>query len=260
METMGKVSVASGGSWVKMEDPLKRVPTAKVPKQTGGGRRGKVRGFSRGSRRRLLDTLNQVRRDAVVKALFVTLTYPGSWPGAWQRWKRDIDALGKRLKRQYPGVSFVWRLEYQRRGAPHFHLLLFGVPFIPHDWLARAWYAVVDSGDPKHLLAGVEVRRVKRFRSVIGYASKYLAKVKDEDSGRTDGRVWGIVGRENLPIEIVCVEVAARVWYDLRRTLRKRVEKRTGKPWYHARKRHGSMAVYFPSGDVWRLLACAVQR
>ena len=101
---MAVLEVAQGASWCKLSRPLERVPTAKVPTKKGGGKRGRVKGFSRASRRRLLDVLNQIKRPAVQSALFVTLTYPGEWPKAWERWKRDIDTFGKRLRRQYPGV------------------------------------------------------------------------------------------------------------------------------------------------------------
>lgn len=252
---MTTLELANGGSWVKLSFPLQRAPAARVPDKAHGGKRGKVRGFSRGSRRRLLDLLNKVERGAVQRALFVTLTYPGSWPSAWQRWKRDIDALGKRLLRQYPGCAFVWRLEYQKRGAPHFHLILFGVPFVPHSWLAAAWYEIVGSGDERHLQAGTEIRRVRRFRSVIGYASKYLAKVEGGDDARTDGRVWGVVGRSNLPVEIITLEISARVWYSVRRVLRSWVERKTNKPWYAARKSRGGLSCYIRSGPLLRLLA-----
>lgn len=257
---MAVLEVAQGASWCKLSRPLERVPTAKVPTKKGGGKRGRVKGFSRASRRRLLDVLNQIKRPAVQSALFVTLTYPGEWPKAWERWKRDIDTFGKRLRRQYPGVSFVWRLEYQRRGAPHFHLLVFGVPFIPHDWVARAWYDVVGSNDPRHLKAGTEIKRVRRFRSVIAYAAKYIGKEQSRGAARTDGRVWGIVGRDSLPIEIVAVEVPVKAWYSIRRTLRKWVEKRTGNRWITARGSMGSLSVYFPSKGVLRLLAFEVER
>lgn len=257
---MGKLELATGASWVKLSVERERVPTAKVPTgRIGGGPRGRVRGFSRASRRRLLDSLNKINRRAVRSALFVTLTYPREWSPAWQDWKRDIDAFGKRLMRQYPGCSFVWRLEYQKRGAPHFHLMLFGVPFIPCAWVARSWYDVVGSGDPRHLKAGTEVRRVRSFRSVIAYAAKYLAKDQNPDDARTDGRVWGIIGRANLPIEVVTVELSTRAWYTMRRYLRAWVERRTNKPWYSARGRLGGITVYFPSGEAMRLLVGVVR-
>jgi hypothetical protein len=126
---------------------------------------------------------------------------------------------------------------------------------LPHGWLASAWYEIVGSGDEKHLRAGTEVRRVRRFRSVIAYASKYLAKEQGPDEARADGRMWGIVGRQHLPIEIVSVEISARVWYSVRRQLRAYVERRTGKPWWSARGRRGGLTCYFPARSALKLLA-----
>jgi len=258
---MGRVELANGAQWVRLTDPLRRAPVANVSGGRGGGVRGKVRGFSRGSRRRLLDLLNKVRREHVAAGLFVTLTYPGVWDDSWETWKRDIDTFGKRLLRRYPGASFVWRLEYQKRGAPHFHLLVFGVPLIPHKWLARSWYEIVGSGDERHLAAGTEVKRVRRFRSVIAYAAKYISKEQGADDARCEGRVWGVVGRANLPIEIVTLSaVPDRVWWSVRRIMRKRVEKRSRFKWWSARSKRGTLSVYFDCDSFLRLLAAETAR
>jgi hypothetical protein len=135
--------------------------------------------------------------------LFVTLTYPGRWAGDWKRWKRDLDTWRRRLFHRCPRAAFVWKLEPQVRGAPHFHLIVIGVPFLAKAWLSRSWYEVVGSGDPKHLVAGTNVQQVRSHRGVKSYAAKYTAKQQKLPESWQDGvgRWWGVYGRARLGIE-----------------------------------------------------------
>jgi hypothetical protein len=92
----------------------------------------------------------------------------------------------------------VWKLEPQRRGAPHFHLLLFGLEEgLSKDWLSRSWYEVVGSGDERHLRAGTRVEGIRSWRGVMSYAAKYLGKLESlpKDWLGGVGRWWGVHNR-----------------------------------------------------------------
>ena len=102
--------------------------------------RGKCKGFSFGSRRRLLDRLNTISVAAELPA-FITMTLPddvfrddvSEFAKEAKRW---LDVWCKRLLRVEPTACGVWRIEWKGRksGAyegklfPHFHLLLWGLP------------------------------------------------------------------------------------------------------------------------------------
>jgi hypothetical protein len=99
-----------------------RVPT-KNPVQ-GGGERKEIKGFSVNSRRRLIQKMAQWNLNGLWTS-FLTLTYPRLYATNWKIWKRDIEVFFKRLARKYPDiVGLCWRLEEQKRGAPHFHLIV----------------------------------------------------------------------------------------------------------------------------------------
>lgn len=192
------VTLARGGRCVKVRRKCTRA--TRRPYQTP---RGCVREFSRKSRTRLQQFLCALPVDHVGRGmLFVTLTYPGAYPGAWGVWKRQLDTWIKRLRRRLPGCGGVWKLEPQKRGAPHFHLLLVGVPFLAREWLSRSWYEVVGSGDKRHLAAGTNVELARSHRGVVAYASKYVAKQErlpvEWDAGV--GRWWGVFGRRELAV------------------------------------------------------------
>ncbi len=207
------VEVSVGGTLLSVKG---RKALGKAP---GGGIRGEVSGFSRGSRRRLMRKIASIDRERQRDIpIFGTLTYPSVWPDDPSRWKRDLDTWGKRLMRRYPKAYVIWKLEPQQRGAPHFHLVIFGVPWMDKDWLSQSWYDVVASGDEKHLRAGTRIENIRSWRGVMSYASKYTAKVIDElpPGWESVGRMWGIIGRKNMPITIVRFAVTRQVAHHVR--------------------------------------------
>jgi hypothetical protein len=137
-----------------------------------GGPRGMVTGVSRASLARMMRTIATLDFEpweaAVVRGWtvpMVTLTYPGDWlrwaPSA-QVCAGHLAAWWRRVRRAtgYP-VSAIWVREWQRRGAPHYHVLVplparVGDIWIA-DWVSRSWFEVVGSGDSRHLAAGTNV-------------------------------------------------------------------------------------------------------
>lgn len=160
---------------------------------------------------RLMRTVSAVRRDCL--PIFVTLTFPADYPTI-ERAKRDLDAFLKRLARKFPEVAGVWKLEPQRRGAPHFHLLVWGADFEAlQEFVPLAWFQVVKSDDPNHLawhrgeLGNSHcVQQIKTLGGVSWYINKYMSK---EVGSQFDwGRWWGVFHRDNLPLgEVVNMEV-----------------------------------------------------
>lgn len=174
----------------------------------GGGQRGKVKGFSKQSRRRLMQLIACVRKTAELPC-FVTLTYPDRFPSV-ERAKRDLKVFLQRLDRKFDQVGYIWKLEPQQRGAPHFHLLVWGVTAVDlFSWTARTWFEIAGDGDPNHFKfhAGMLkeskpcVQKVRSFRGVWSYASKYLGKTFEvaEWGSTWTGRFWGVGKRENIP-------------------------------------------------------------
>lgn len=103
--------------------------------------RSVCKGFSRSSRRRLLNHLNCLSTDAALP-LFVTLTLPdpeyvASISEFSKKAKSLLDVWLKRLTRICPSCSGFWRIEWQTRKSgpcegkvfPHFHLMLWGLEY-----------------------------------------------------------------------------------------------------------------------------------
>lgn len=213
-------TVAVGGA-------LLQVKSGRAGRPGLGGKRGKVHTFTRAARRRLLFLLNSINRDLVVSLpLFLTLTYPAVWDDDPELWKEHIERLWKRIQRRFPNAALVWRLEPQKRGAPHYHCLLFNVQFVEKEWLSAAWYEIVGSGDEKHKRFGSRVEQVKSWNGVNKYASKYVAKLPDEAIQFTNvGRWWGVKGRENLPVNFLSVSLNFPQFWFMRRVIRRYVRR-----------------------------------
>ena len=193
------------------------------------GRRGSVLTFSKGSRMRLL---RKFARLEVIegggyrsKVSFLTLTTKRHLHP--RVIKMFAQKLFKRVSRKYPSLSVVWRLEFQKRGAPHLHCVCFNAPWIDRAWLLASWGELVGQVNPV-----VDIRRVKSGRHLISYVSKYVAKVGDSSLldigtknagtyGRWDGmesgvgRVWGVWNAKDLPyaeLDVAVVPLDGSWW------------------------------------------------
>lgn len=180
-------------------------------------KRGAISGFSRSSQQRLRVLTNSLGDDLPLP-LFVTLTYPGEWPGEGARWKRDLDAVLKLLTKWTDKATIIWKMEPQERGAPHFHLAIFTEKFMGPKWLARKWYRIVGSKDRRHLRAGTGVERARSRRGSLAYMAKYIGKAFVAPEGWEHvGRYWGV---RNRPVGLLRrVWVPARSAYTIRRVL-----------------------------------------
>lgn len=184
--------------------------------------RGKVREFSGRSRTRMRRTV--AATDMSKLPLFVHLTYPAEFAEDPTIYKSHLDNFALRLLRRFPESGFIWKLEFQKRGAPHFHLFVWGIgdrePFKP--WLSQAWYETVGSGDLKHLAAGTRVERIQSRKKAMAYCSGYASKDDQTKPGEYVGRYWGACQRENIPwAKLVHVEVTEKQAKGVRRTMRR---------------------------------------
>lgn len=59
--------------------------------------------------------------DVVFKS-FITITYPAVWPKDGKQVKRDLNRFLTWLRDNYK-TDYIWWLEFQKRGAPHMHIL-----------------------------------------------------------------------------------------------------------------------------------------
>jgi len=202
------VEVAVGGNVARVHIPRGPVERAAPP-------RGECHGFSGKSRLALLQDVNGVNQGLCLPSswAFGTLTYPLGAPEP-RIAKQHLRAFRKRWERRWGKCCGWWKLEPQKRGAPHFHLLLYlgwGVNCIAEiaSWAAQAWHEIAGQGDPNHLRwhqGGFTGRpcfeQVNDWAGVSRYAGKYFGKVYETiPDWPWSGRFWGCWRRSSLPIE-----------------------------------------------------------
>jgi hypothetical protein len=176
-------------------------------------------------------TIGKIEKGAT--PYLVTLTYPAEWSESSRAWKNDLRKFFQRMKRKIGHVSALWKLEPQRRGAPHFHLLIWGIGGVPlgdlRSWIGRIWFQVVRSGDEKHLIAGTRVESIRDWKGVMAYASKYLGKIVDSAGWEHPGRFWGVLGRDFIPwADLVRIIVDYPEAVKLLRLLRRKIKCKRG--------------------------------
>lgn len=161
--------------------------------------RGPVKEFSRRSRQRL--AFVACNTDVVFRTM-ITLTYPGEFPTDGRNVKRNLHAFLEWLKRDIKAMPYyLWFLEFQQRGAPHYHVLIdWPLPRSRSDVSAVrfrvscAWYRIVGSQDTRHLAAGTSVERVRKPDGAARYAVKYAFKMRQKrvpKEYQDVGRLWG---------------------------------------------------------------------
>lgn len=160
--------------------------------------RGKVTVFSKKSRQRLAFTVNNT---TVEFRTMVTLTYPREYPTNGKAVKKHLNAFLTWARRRFSPLSYIWFLEFQKRGAPHIHLLLdyvlpqtSGLCVTVYREVGKRWFDIVGSGDAKHAVAGTRTERIRKPDGAARYALKYCYKMEQKWiplDFRDVGRFWG---------------------------------------------------------------------
>ena len=220
------------------------------------GPRGVITGYSAGARRRLFSDIARLP-DRLGPPLLATLTMPGGWglreawrasgvpagymsfAGDWgeveageravlvqvlgpdcdpRRHRAMFRAFKERLRREFPGAFGLWRAEWQRRVAMHWHVALWGVERVPRDWLSQSWYETCGSGEVSHLRAGTQIAAARAWNGLGAYLGKELGKGHQAAARAvaelygSSGRTWGRIAQDRLRAEFLPVE---RVYVEL---------------------------------------------
>jgi hypothetical protein len=273
-------ALAAGDDDQSVVSSTRRSNTA--PNHHGAG--GVITEWSRKSRSAMCRTFAELDYSPLVESgripAMVTLTYPGEWevvaPDGTSV-KRHMVLWRKRFQREYgEPACYIWKLEFQRRGAPHIHLWM-APPMSPGRsgysfarWLSETWAQVVDHPDPvqkdRHRLAGtaIDVRNGLKAcdpKRLAIYFTKHSSPNLNGDKeyqhvvpelwrqpGRGPGRFWGVYG---LKKAIAVVEVAQDTYLAARRIVRR---------WSRSQAIYGNPASSFPTAVMPRTAARLVPR
>lgn len=239
-----------------------------VDRETGHARapkaanRGTIKGISSKSRYRLIKFLSQISRPD--EPVFITLTYR-NFSDSFKDWKRHLHNFRRVVADEFPDYCGIWRLEFQKRGAPHFHILAWLVREVPLDWLqtrlSEIWCRVIGQQSEANKEYGVTVEPCTDFRRSAFYISVYQAKDSQDRDDIQTGREWGHWKKDRLGLEPIRVADLDRSGVLLlRRVLRRhyvsfmRVSGRKPKAYLRALRRDQPFSNFLPFAQSRRLL------
>jgi hypothetical protein len=157
-----------------------------------------IKKFSNNARRRFIRKLAHINLQVYAKPIFVTLTYHNVLPKSNTELKSHLDKYLQFLRTYTYKFEYVWRLEFQKRGAPHFHIILF--PKKGYDnkdyqkWkrdLPAFWRKTIGEWDSSMQLYAVDVQKLDGKKNIFFYLSKYAAKESDVLVDDYKGRMYG---------------------------------------------------------------------
>lgn len=158
----------------------------------------KVRGivsytFSRKCRRRLMNAFHSWQCPSDYKRYHIVLTYPAMFPDDWCLWKTHLKAFKRKLKAAFgDSIEGYWRLELQKRGAPHYHLLV-ALPkgLVTNKKLKKMitqwWASIAHTSDQYQGKYATKVKVIHNDAMAASYISKYCAKVSREQEPTGSG-------------------------------------------------------------------------
>jgi hypothetical protein len=180
-----------GGSLVRFES---HEPSDFATQQGEGPKRAEISEFSEKSRQRLRLSLAKVDQSKCGNPIFGTLTYPAESHVDVETFKRHLKLFSQRFLRAFPHPGFHWKLEFQDRGAAHFHPIFWNLrtdrEYLKRfrEWLTWTWFEVVGSGDKKHWKAGTFADVVKSPFGILRYVSPYVSNSDQSKPGFRVGR------------------------------------------------------------------------
>jgi hypothetical protein len=234
--------ISQHGTGIDVYPRAVKVATSRdnVP-QLGGGLRGKIDSFSWASKRRLMMTAENAFPDLITQ---FALTYHKSQPDG-KTVKKHLNTFLTAFRRKYQGATYLWILEFQSRGVPHFHLFI----SLRHDlaglgqWLGETWNRIAEPESKAHLEVHTHPNNLIAWSmETAGYLCKYLDKdaQKRVPAGFTEiGRFWGAsrgivpepiaVKREHIEeaynqVDIETGEITFDAWAFIVRTLRRHLK------------------------------------
>lgn len=176
-------------------------------------KRGRVADFSRKARARMCDSFRSMDYSPLFEGgnfpALVTLTAPGDWESVFptpREFKRKVNLFKKEYKRSYGrDIAGVWKMEFQRRGAPHLHILMTpprsnarGTGESFRDWASKTWARICNARGADayaaHVARGVDVsweegQRYSDPRRIAVYFDKH-AGYHEKDYQNEMPQLW----------------------------------------------------------------------
>lgn len=156
-----------------------------------------IKGFSLNARMRMMRMFAKIDYLSYATPLFISATFHNDFKLERIFVKKTLDNFLKRLKRNLPPFHHIWKLELQKRIAPHFHFMILfenknlKINFseiekiIKKNWLELKMCDCVFCSE-----YSIDVRKVNDYKHAMIYISKEIAKVTQNKFKCDIGNYW----------------------------------------------------------------------
>jgi len=244
-------------------------PPPSRPEKSGGGKRGKIGGFSRSSRRRLREFILFSSFPEHLEPWAITLTVPGSIIIPSEH-RRIFEVFTHCLRNAQ--IPAVWRLEVQERGQPHLHMIVGLRDPGEVPWLRDAWLRSLRKigRDPVFDTFRDELTGARKFAfhadsfdgsgSWLRYISDHASKASYQEADGF-GKHWGIICRSRfVSMPSIQVDLNSRQYAAVARWLRRL---RRGSSRLHVSRRGnlgtGNAVLFTRTETIEKMMILAVQ-
>lgn len=103
---------------------------------------------------------------------FVTLTFKQNMKDhteANKEYKKFIERLNYKVFKKTSGLKYTCVVERQKRGAIHYHVIFYNLPYISFNQLLEVW-------QHKNEQRGLRINAIKEIDNVGSYVTKYISK------------------------------------------------------------------------------------
>jgi len=218
----GTVQISVFRGLLQLRPP--RPPQAPPPQFRG--KKEKIRGFSAQSRVNCLQQVNKISETSL--PIFLTLTYH-DFVEDFKVWKNHLNQFSTELRKKYPSARGLWKLEFQRRGAPHFHFCLW-FPLVDEelkeifsqtfrDWASNVWLRIIKQEEIENLLYGVCVEVARNSTHVLIYMGGHFFKANQDRKDLETGRSWGFIRKQEIEFDEHKSTVTEKQFFKIRRSL-----------------------------------------
>lgn len=247
-----KCYVETNGNVVKLRN-------IQIPPNKSNSTRSEIVNYSHKSRKRLRESLQAIDWSSIEKGRIaeITLTYHNNYKKDGKEIKNHLNKLIRDLIYNYSNCVIIWKMEYQKRGAPHFHLIMITEESVElgdylilkkgsfhyydrtnksylkegkdglRSYIQMKWNKITEE-DTKNFNSGIEVEPVKNPTGLPHYLVKYVAKEqkfneKDYQHSLPEwiqnaGRWWGIRNKDKLNIHPKRFRISPYTFEELIRT------------------------------------------
>lgn len=185
----------------------KRLKISSTGRGVTGCVRGSIDSFSYASRLRLRMALLRYRLPSGVR-VGITLTLPwvvSDWPKVMVDFREVLHRFRVYWLRRFPDCGSIYRVELQKRGAPHLHMVSWHRLPLPPDlvdiyfslWFDSMLHDLRGGSYSDFARRGVVVDTLPNVIASIRYLCDHASKRKQAQLGYR-GKQWGIYGKSNL--------------------------------------------------------------